>query len=157
MLSVVEGLKSVDAAIQGRRTKPKKKAAAAEAQNDAAGFLGMVPPVPHGNALAFPEFAAALKARQQADAAEGSTAHGRRRVLATHEEEEAAHDAGLGAFDDGVMDVHPHQAAEHMLDCTDLSSRSLWGTKLLCPAVAAGSLQVILSAGTVFENLTHPS
>jgi hypothetical protein len=108
-----EGAECILAATQGRSTKPRKKAAAAEALNGAAGFLGMVPPVPHGNALAFPEFAAALKARLQADAAEGSAAHGRRRALATHEEDEAAHDAGLGADDDGVQDGPSHALQTH--------------------------------------------
>ena len=132
-MSLVWITTEVLAAAQGRRTKPKKTQANAEVRNDAAGFLGMVPPVPHGNGLAFPEFAAALKARLQADAAEGSVAHGRRRALATHDEEEAAYDADLGADDDGVQDrpvlccllsEDPSQRRlAHLLEPYQLSSR----------------------------------
>jgi len=60
-----------------------------------------VPPVPLGNGLAFPEFAAALKARLQAEAAERAAVTGRRRALPAHDEDEQAHDGVLGDEDDG--------------------------------------------------------
>ena len=75
----------------------------------------MVPPVPSGNALAYPEFTAVLKARLHADAAHQSTAPGRRRALATHDEDEAAHDAELGDDDDGVEQMPAIVQIEHAL------------------------------------------
>ena len=73
---------------QGRKLLTKRKQAASQVVSDAPGFLAPVPPVPLGNGLAFPEFATALRARQQAEAAEKSRARGRRGTLLTHDEDE---------------------------------------------------------------------
>ena len=58
--------------------------------------------MPLGNGLAFPEFAAALKARLQAKAVERAAVTGRRRALPAHDEDEQAHDDGLGDEDNGT-------------------------------------------------------
>ena len=82
----------------------KRKAAAPQSAGDTSGFAAAVPPVPPGNGLAFPEFAAALKALQQAEAAQKSKAYGRQRMLT--QEDEEAHYGSLGEDDDGAMAPH---------------------------------------------------
>ncbi len=89
-------------ARQGRRLLTRRKAAAPQLAGDTSGLWAAVPPVPLGNGLAFPEFAAALKARLQAEAAERAAVTGRRRALPPHDEDEQAHDGGLGDEDDGT-------------------------------------------------------
>ena len=51
---------------QGRRTLARRRKQAAAAQQQAGAAQSLAPPVPAGTGLAFPEFAAALRAQQVA-------------------------------------------------------------------------------------------